>query len=41
MKATRIIAAAVLMAGIGLALQSAHAQQSGIGRTDVGRHDRK
>ena len=39
MKATRIIAAAALMAGIGLALQTAHAQPSGIGRTEVVRSD--
>src|SRR5215218_4418037 len=39
MKTTRIIAAAVLFAGSGLALQLAQAQQSGIGRTDVLRHD--
>ena len=39
MKTTQIIAAAVLFAGSGLALQLAQAQQSGIGRTEVLRHD--
>lgn len=39
MKATRIIAAAALMAGIGLALQTAHAQPSGIGRAEIVRSD--
>jgi quercetin dioxygenase-like cupin family protein len=34
-----MIAAAVLFAGNGLALQLAQAQQSGIGRTEVLRHD--
>jgi quercetin dioxygenase-like cupin family protein len=39
MKATRIIAAAVLFVGSGMALQLAQAQQSGIGRIEVLRHD--
>ena len=39
MKTTPIIAAAVLFAGSGLAVQLAQAQQSGIGRTEVLRHD--
>ena len=39
MKATRIIAVAVLIAGGGLALQVTQAQQPGITRTDVQRHD--
>ena len=39
MKTTQIIAAAVLFAGSGWALQLAQAQQSGIGRTEVLRHD--
>ena len=39
MRTTGIIAAAVLFVGSGLALQLAQAQQSGIGRTEVLRHD--
>src|SRR5215212_6539550 len=39
MRTARLIAAAVLVAGSGLALQLAQAQQSGIGRTEVLRHD--
>ena len=40
MKTTRVIAAAVLFVGSGLALQLvAQAQQPGIGRTEVLRHD--
>ena len=39
MKTTRIMAAAVLIAGSGLALHVAQAQQPGIKRTDVLRHD--
>ncbi|RZL89393.1 MAG: cupin domain-containing protein [Variovorax sp.] len=39
MKATRIIAAALLIAGNALALQMAQAQQPAIGRTEVVRHD--
>jgi quercetin dioxygenase-like cupin family protein len=38
-KTTRIIAAAVLFVGSGMALQMAQAQQTGIGRTEVQRHD--
>ena len=39
MKTTRILAVAVLMVGIGLALHVAQAQQPGITRTDLQRHD--
>jgi quercetin dioxygenase-like cupin family protein len=39
MKATRIIAVAALIAGGGLALPVTQAQQAGITRTDVQRHD--
>src|SRR5215203_6136500 len=39
MKATRMIVSAVLFVGSGLSLQLAQAQQSGIGRTEVLRHD--
>jgi quercetin dioxygenase-like cupin family protein len=39
MKTTQIIAAAVLCVGAGLSLQLAQGQQSGIGRTEVLRHD--
>jgi quercetin dioxygenase-like cupin family protein len=39
MRTTRVIAAAVLFVGTGLSLQPAQAQQSGIGRTEVLRHD--
>jgi quercetin dioxygenase-like cupin family protein len=39
MKATRIIAVAVLIVGIGLALHVARAQQPGTNRTDLQRHD--
>ena len=39
MKATRMIVSAVLFFGSGLSLQLAQAQQSGIGRTEVLRHD--
>ena len=39
MKATRIIAAALLIAANGLAFQAAQAQQPAIGRTEVVRHD--
>ena len=39
MKTTRIMALAVLIAGGGLALHAARAQQTGIKRTDVQRHD--
>ena len=39
MKTIGTIAAAVLFVGSGLAMNLAHAQQSGIGRTDVLRHD--
>ena len=39
MKTTRILAIAVLLAGSGLALHVAHAQQPGIKRTDLQRHD--
>jgi quercetin dioxygenase-like cupin family protein len=39
MRTARTIAAAVLAAGSGLALQLAQAQQSGIGRTEVLRRD--
>jgi quercetin dioxygenase-like cupin family protein len=39
MKTTRIMAVAVLIIGSGLALHVTHAQQLGIKRTDVQRHD--
>ena len=39
MKTTRIMAVAVLIVGIGLALQVARAQQTGTKRTDLQRHD--
>lgn len=39
MKTTRILAAAGLIAGSGLALHGAWAQQQGITRTDLQRHD--
>ena len=39
MKTIRIIALAVLIVGSGLALYAARAQQSGIKRTDLQRHD--
>ena len=39
MKMTRIMAVAVLMVGSALALHMAQAQQSGITRTDLQRHD--
>jgi quercetin dioxygenase-like cupin family protein len=39
MRTARMIAAAVLVAGSGLALQVVQAQQSGIGRTEILRHD--
>jgi len=39
MKTTRIMAVAVLIAASGLALHVARAQQSGIKRTDLQRHD--
>jgi quercetin dioxygenase-like cupin family protein len=39
MKATRILAAAVLIIGGGLALNAAQSQQSGVTRTDLLRHD--
>jgi quercetin dioxygenase-like cupin family protein len=39
MKATRIIAVALLLVGSGLALLAARAQQQGIKRTDLQRHD--
>jgi quercetin dioxygenase-like cupin family protein len=39
MKKTRIFAVAVLMVGIGLVLQVARAQQPGVKRTDLQRHD--
>ena len=39
MKATRIMAVAVLIVGTGLALHVARAQQPGIKRTDLLRHD--
>ncbi len=39
MKTTRMIAAVVLCAGTVLSLQLAQGQQSGIGRTEVLRHD--
>ncbi|HEY7216920.1 MAG TPA: cupin domain-containing protein [Candidatus Binatia bacterium] len=39
MKTTRIMAVAVLIVGSGLALHVARAQQAGIKRTDLQRHD--
>jgi quercetin dioxygenase-like cupin family protein len=39
MKTAHIIAVATLIAGIGLAMQPAWAQQPGIKRTDLQRHD--
>lgn len=39
MKTTRIMAVAVLIVGSGLALYAARAQQTGIKRTDLQRHD--
>ena len=39
MKTTRIMAVAVLIVGSGLALYGARAQQQGIKRTDLQRHD--
>ena len=39
MKTTRIMTLAVLFVGIGLALHVARAQQQGIKRTDLQRHD--
>ena len=39
MKTTRIIAMLTLIIGTGLALQVARAQQSGVTRTDLQRHD--
>ena len=39
MKKTRIMAAALLIVGSGLALYAARAQQTGIKRTDLQRHD--
>lgn len=39
MKTTRLMAAAVLIVGCGLALLVARAQQPGIRRTDLQRHD--
>lgn len=39
MKTTRVIAAAVLVLGNTFALDVTHAQQTGIKRTDVQRHD--
>ena len=39
MKTARMLAVAVLIAGSGLALHLTQAQQSGIKRTDVQRHD--
>jgi len=39
MKTTRIMAVAVLIVGSGLALHMAQAQQPGITRTDLQRHD--
>jgi quercetin dioxygenase-like cupin family protein len=39
MKTTRMLAAAVLIAGSGLALHAAQAQQAGTKRTDLQRHD--
>ena len=39
MKTKRIMVAAVLIAGIGLSLQVARAQQPGVRRTELQRHD--
>jgi quercetin dioxygenase-like cupin family protein len=39
MKTARIMALAVLIVGVGLALHAARAQQPGIRRTDLQRHD--
>ncbi|QFI69532.1 cupin domain-containing protein [Sinorhizobium alkalisoli] len=39
MKTSRIMAAALLIVGSGLALQAARAQQAGIQRTDLVQHD--
>jgi quercetin dioxygenase-like cupin family protein len=39
MRTTRIIAMAVLLVGSGLALHAARAQQPGVKRTDLQRHD--
>lgn len=39
MKTTRMIAIALLIVGGGMALQTTQAQQTGIKRTDVERHD--
>ena len=39
MKTTRIMALAVLIVGVGFALHVTRAQQTGIKRTDVQRHD--
>jgi len=39
MKTKRILAVALLIAGSGLALYVARAQQTGIGRTEIQRHD--
>ena len=39
MRTTRIMAIAVLLVGIGLALYTVRAQQPGIKRTDLQRHD--
>jgi quercetin dioxygenase-like cupin family protein len=39
LKATRIIAAALLIVGTGLTVHMTQAQESGISRTDVQRHD--
>jgi uncharacterized RmlC-like cupin family protein len=39
MKTSRILAAALLVVGSGLALQAAKAQQAGLHRTDLLQHD--
>ena len=39
MRTIRIMALALLFAGVGMALHAARAQQSGIKRTDLQRHD--
>lgn len=39
MKSTRMMAAAMLFAGSGLLLQTAHAQLAGVHRTDLVQHD--
>ncbi len=39
MKSSRVLAAAVLTLGAGLALNAAHSQQPGVTRTDLLRHD--